>query len=223
MNTVVRPGVIPIGPEGRRFGHPYPIQPAPGPQPLPALAPAPPGYPAATAQYTPLDESLPPHLRRIYAERAQNGMQAYDRPSIDVNVPLGIPPTSPQEEFGYRYEASPTQQHQQQEEGYQQSPPSTSGCKLYHRHTHELAIIAYRDWIGVWTASSIRELPSTAATPAVNTRTISLGLIFTAESSKSREQLSVQSADPAGVHHEPEVGRAAVAVVQGGFQDRGWR
>lgn len=120
MNAMVRPGVIPIGPDGRRFTHPYPIQPAPGPQSLPVLAPAPLNY---TPHFTPLDETIAPHLRRYYAERElQQGTEGGR--TIDVNVPLGpIPTTSPPQEFGFGYQASPPTEHQQ-------SPPSATASSF---------------------------------------------------------------------------------------------
>lgn len=111
-----------------RFGA---IQPAPGPPPLQPIAPAPPGYPRPDEPFggvTPLDESLPRHIQRAYAERAQRE-GGYG--GIDVTVPIGMPSASPnahQGEFGSEF--SPPGQE------YHQSPQSASGSSFTMGQSH---------------------------------------------------------------------------------------
>jgi len=110
----------------QRYPQPYPaLQPAPsGPQPLQPIAPAPPVF--RDEPITPLDRSLAPHLREIYAERARNPPQ-YHGPGINVTVPL---PSPRSEENGYPFFRAPNyiqtssspQQQQGDEQFYQQTP-----------------------------------------------------------------------------------------------------
>lgn len=115
----------------QRFTQPY-IQPAP-PGPQRPIAPAPPVF-RNEEPITPLDQTLPPHLRAHYAERAQNPPAHDQQPRTNVTVPLNPAPSRPQDgeyqDYGSKFqEPLPSPQYQDQRyspDHYQQTPTSAT-------------------------------------------------------------------------------------------------
>lgn len=144
MNGMYRPGMLGAAggtssADSRRLIQPYPIQPAPAPgsaaalQPI-AIAPAPTQY---IESITPLDQSKPPHLVRIYAQQPHR-QQAGGFPDLSQRMPLT--PLTPldqhvqqdqyvhQEVYHQRASVSQTEDHTgQYPQYYTHTPNSVTG------------------------------------------------------------------------------------------------
>lgn len=127
-----------IGPANPRFAPQYVnLQPAPpGPSHLQRpIAPAPPLF--RDDGITPLDQTLPPHLRAHYEERAQN-LSAYDGPRLNVHVPLS-PPGLREGEYQFQ-EPLPSPgypDHQYSPDRYHQhTPASATAAQFAIQSTH---------------------------------------------------------------------------------------